>query len=111
MEKVVLVGSGQHARVVLYNMKAQNKYEPACFIDADKNKVGMYIDGYCVEGTYDDMEKIKKKYCTNKFFIAFGSMKYRKKVFERFIAEGWKQLIFFIPTQLFHQKHELEKVY
>lgn len=60
MEKVVLVGSGQHARVVLYNMKAQNKYEPACFIDADKNKVGMYIDGYCVEGTYDDMEKIKK---------------------------------------------------
>lgn len=95
-EKVVLIGSGQHARVVMYNMREQGKYEVACFLDADKNKVGQSYEGYYIEGTYEDAEFIREKYKTNKFFIAFGNMKYRKKVFEQFISNGWE------PVNIIH---------
>lgn len=108
-EKIVLVGSGQHARVVLYNLKAQGKYEVACFIDSDKNKVGTYVEGFLVEGTYDDMERIKNKYHTNKFFIAFGSMKSRKQVFERFQREGWEAVNIFHPQAVISKDAKIGK--
>ena len=79
-EKIVLIGSGQHARVVIYNIKAQGKYEIACMLDSDKNKIGREYEGYLIEGTYEEAQRVKEKYKTNKFFIAFGNMKYRKKV-------------------------------
>lgn len=91
-EKVVLVGSGQHARVVLYNLKQQGKYEVACFLDSNRSKVGEIYEGYQIAGTYDDLDNIKKQYNTNKFFIAFGNMKYRKSVFEKFIEAGWEAI-------------------
>lgn len=37
-EKIVLIGSGQHARVVLYNLQEQNKYDVACIIDGNEGK-------------------------------------------------------------------------
>lgn len=97
-EKVVLVGSGQHARVVLYNIKAQEKYEVACFLDADESKVGKMYEGYLIAGTYDNLDDIRQKYGTNKFFIAFGNMKYRKKVFEKFIESGWEAVNIIHPN-------------
>jgi sugar O-acyltransferase (sialic acid O-acetyltransferase NeuD family) len=96
MEKIVLVGSGQHARVVLYNMREQGEYEVACFLDSDSTKTGTMYEGYEVAGTYDDLITIEQKYHTNKFFIAFGNMKYRKKVFDYFISQGWE------PVNIFH---------
>lgn len=97
-EKVVLIGSGQHARVVLYNLKAQDKYEVACFVDSDESKVGQFYEGYEIAGTYRDLENIKDKYGTNKFFIAFGNMKYRKPVFEMLISKGWEAVNIFHPN-------------
>lgn len=89
-EKIVLVGSGQHARVVMYNIREQGKYEVACFLDADESKIGQLYEGYIVAGTYDNLDAIKEKYETNKFFIAFGNMKYRRDVFNHFIQNGWE---------------------
>ncbi len=89
-EKIVLVGSGQHARVVLYNIREQGKYEVACFLDSDKSKTGQMYEGHIVAGTYDDLDTIKEKYGTNKFFIAFGNMKYRRRVFDHFVQTGWE---------------------
>lgn len=96
-EKVVLVGSGQHARVVLYNMREQGKYEVACFLDSDSSKAGTIYEGYEVAGTYDDLKAIEDRYHTNKFFIAFGTMKYRKKVFDHFVSQGWEAVNIFHP--------------
>ena len=96
-ERIVLVGSGQHARVVLYNLKKQGLYDVACFLDADESKVGQFYEGYKIVGTYDDLDAIKKIYNTNKFFIAFGNMKYRKSVFNKFINEGWEAVNIFHP--------------
>lgn len=42
-EKIILVGSGQHARVVLYNIKEQNKYKVIGFLDSDEKKEGTYM--------------------------------------------------------------------
>lgn len=96
MERIVLVGSGQHARVVLYNMREQGKYDVACFLDSDSSKTGTIYEGYEVAGTYEDLDKIEKKYHTKKFFIAFGAMKYRKRVFDYFVTHGWE------PVNIFH---------
>lgn len=106
-EKVVLIGSGQHARVVMYNMKEQGKYEVACFLDSDASKVGQEYEGYLIEGTYEDSERIREKYKTNKFFIAFGNMKYRKKVFEDFIAKGWEAVNIIHPDAVVSREAKL----
>lgn len=89
-EKLILVGSGQHARVVLYNIKAQDKYEVVGMLDSNAKKIGNRIDDVQVIGTYDNLEQYVKRFQTNKFFIAFGDMKHRKKVYEKFINQGWE---------------------
>ena len=68
-EKVVLVGSGQHARVVLYNLKQQGKYEVACFLDSNRSKVGEIYEGYQIAGTYDDLDNIKKNIIRISFLL------------------------------------------
>lgn len=103
-EKIVLVGCGQHARVVLYNLKEQGVYEVACFVDSDINKVGQIYEGYRVAGTYDDLDIIKNTYNTNKFFIAFGNMKYRKTVYEKFVKSGWEAVNIFHPRAVISEK-------
>lgn len=97
-EKIVLVGSGQHARVVLYNMREQGRYEVACFLDSDASKIGQMYEGYEIAGTYDNLDVIREKYGTNKFFIAFGNMKYRKLVFEYFVDAGWESVNIIHPN-------------
>ena len=99
-EKIILVGSGQHARVVLYNIKAQGKYEVACLLDNNSKKIGTYYEGVLIAGTYEDLSSIKEIYKTNKFFIAFGDMKYRKKVFDYFVCNGWEPVNIIHPNSV-----------
>ena len=37
-EKILLIGAGQHARVILYNIKEQNKYDVIGILDANLDK-------------------------------------------------------------------------
>lgn len=108
-EKVVLVGCGQHARVVLYNMREQGKYEVACFLDGDTRKVGTIFEGYIVAGTYDDLNSIREKFQTNKFFIAFGNMNARKAVYEKFVAAGWEAVNIFHPQAVISDDAKIGK--
>lgn len=88
----MLIGGGQHCGVVLYNIEEQKKYHVVGVLDADASKVGSLVHGKPVLGTYESesLKKIREEYGTNKFFIAFGNMKYRKSVFEHMIREGWE---------------------
>ncbi|MDE5873946.1 MAG: hypothetical protein K2H07_08555, partial [Lachnospiraceae bacterium] len=63
-EKIVLVGNGQHARVVLYNLKAQGLYDVACFTTHDPALVGSIYEGYEIGGTDDDIDSLREKYHT-----------------------------------------------
>lgn len=94
MEKIIIIGAGQHCRVVLYNVKAQGIYQVACIVDENEARWGELIDDIIVE-PYKNFDKnilnsLKTKYKTNKFFIGFGAMKFRKKVFKFFKEQGWE---------------------
>ncbi len=80
--------------MVLYNIKAQGIYQVACIVDENETRWGNQIDDIIVE-PYKNFDKdilvsLKEKYGTNKFFIGFGAMKLRKKVFEFFREQGWE---------------------
>lgn len=94
MEEIIIVGAGQHCRVVLYNVKAQGIYQVACILDEDEKIWGNYIDDIIVEPykNFDRniLDSLRRKYQTNKFFIGFGAMKFRKKVFDFFKGQGWE---------------------
>lgn len=98
MEKIILIGSGQHANVVLYNIKCQNKYDVIGYFESNEDKVNTFYKNLPVLECYKNQElkQLIKKYGTNKFFIGFGNMKYRRDVFNEFISSGWE------PVNVFH---------
>ena len=102
MEKIILVGCGQHANVVLYNIREQNKYDVIGYFDSDDEKVGLNFNGLEVIKNYQtcDLKQMIKKYNTNKFFLGFGNMKYRKVVYEEFINAGWEAVNIFHPNAI-----------
>lgn len=92
-ERVILIGAGQHCNVVMYNIAAEGKYEVACIAEVDKSKWNTIINGVRVEPfanfSEDAMKKIEEEYQTNLFFISFGTMRWRKPVFEYLSCHGW----------------------
>lgn len=97
-EKIILVGTGQHFNVVLYNLREQDKYEVACAIDGNPESRGRTINGVYIDEIYEDLDALKEKYNTNKFFISFGSMKYRREVYNSFVANGWEAVNIIHPN-------------
>ena len=91
---MILIGCGQHCRVVMYNIKEQGLYDVACIAEVDHSKSGQIIDGVLVEPfenfNVEAMRVLEKKYNTNLFFISFGAMKYRKNVYDFLSSNGWE---------------------
>lgn len=102
MDKVILIGSGQHCNVVIYNLKVQNKFSIACIADINIGIAGSMIEDIMIEPfvnfDIESMRLIEQKYNTNSFFISFGSMKYRKKVYEFLVENGWKSVNIIHPN-------------
>ena len=100
--KVILIGSGQHCNVVMYNIKEQGIYDIACIAEIDHSKAGKTIDGVLVEPfenfSKTAMDVLEKKYNTSLFFIAFGSMKYRKDVYNFLSSNGWEAVNIIHPN-------------
>lgn len=101
-QKIILIGGGQHCNVVLYNIVAQGQYEVACIAEIDHSKCGRTINGIPIvefenfNALY--MRKLEEQFDTNLFFISFGAMIYRKKVFEFSINNGWKPINIIHPN-------------
>lgn len=111
MEKIIIVGCGQHANVVLYNIKSQGKYEALGFFDSNPDKVGMEIHGLKVLERYKKSNLIDliDKYKTNKFFIGFGNMKYRKHIYEEFVDAGWEAVNIYHPDAVISKESKIGK--
>ncbi len=92
MGRIAIVGCGQHANVILYNLNAQAKYSVLGFFDSSDEKLGQQYCGFRVLENYtkSDLRQLIDKYETDKFFIGFGNMKYRKRVYEKFVSCGWQ---------------------
>lgn len=101
-QKIILIGAGQHCNVVMYNMEAQGKYEPACIAEVDETKWNTEVNGIKVEPfinfDVEAMRILERKYCTNLFFISFGAMRWRKKVFEFVTQNGWEAVNIIHPN-------------
>ena len=98
-EKIVIIGAGQHARVVLYNIEEQNKYEVIGFLDSDDSKIGEFFEGKKILANYqkEDLRKFSKNIeellnkildsdVKNLFFIytsGVGRVRYEKKLIKR----------------------------
>ena len=110
-EKIVIIGAGQHARVDLYNIEEQNKYEVVGFLDSNDNRIGKIFEGKEILGNYqrENLKEFSKKIGTNKFFIGFGNMKYRKKVFDYFINNGWEAVNIIHPNAVVSKNARLGK--
>ncbi|SCJ97253.1 2%2C3%2C4%2C5-tetrahydropyridine-2%2C6-dicarboxy late N-acetyltransferase [uncultured Eubacterium sp.] len=106
-EKLILIGSGQHARVVMYNIKEQNRYDVVCMLDSDSRKIGEKVNDIEVVGTYEELEQYRRRYNTNKFFVAFGNMKYRREVYDKFISQGWEAVNIIHPQAVISPKARL----
>lgn len=112
-QKVILIGSGQHCRVVLYNLREQGMYEVACICDMDKCNTGKKFEGIPIEFWENDsvecLHSIEKKYNTNLFFISFGNMKTRKSVYEFCILNGWNSVNIIHPDAVVSKTAKLGK--
>ena len=108
-EKIIIIGAGQHARVVLYNIEEQDKYDVIGFLDSNDSRIGDFFEGKKILGNYqkEDLRKLSENIGTNKFFIGFGNMKYRKKVFEYFINNGWEAVNIIHPNAVIYKKAKL----
>lgn len=111
MEGIIIIGCGQHANVVLYNMEQQGIYKAIGFFDADHEKVGKSFHGLNVLECYKgcSLKKLIDKYGTNKFFIGFGDMNYRKLVYEEFIDSGWVAVNIYHPNAIISKEAKIGK--
>ncbi|WVU41687.1 pilin glycosylation protein [Fusobacterium polymorphum] len=57
----------------------------------------------------ENLREFSKKIGTNKFFIGFGNMKYRKKVFDYFINNGWEAVNIIHPDAVVSKNARLGK--
>lgn len=112
-ERVILIGAGQHCNVVMYNIAAEGKYEVACIAEVDESKWNTTINGVPVEPftnfSEEAMRRIEKKYHTNLFFISFGTMKWRKPVFDYLSCHGWQAVNVIHPDAVVSPSAKLGK--
>lgn len=112
-KKVILIGAGQHCNVVMYNIAAEGKYEVACIAEVDESKWNTTINGVPVEPytnfSEDAMKRIEEKYHTNLFFISFGTMRWRKPVFEYLSCHGWHAINVIHPDAIVSSTAKLGK--
>ena len=111
MEDIILIGGGQHCGVVMYNVEAQGRYRVIGVLDGDAAKKGMISHGVEILGDYSPakLNAIQKQYKTNKFFIAFGAMKYRRSTFEYMISQGWEPVNIIHPNALISHHAKIVK--
>ena len=77
----------------MYNIKEQNKYNVVAILDSDPLKKNKLFNNIPIYSDYYDeknLENVRKEFGTNKFFIGFGNMKYRKNVYEYLVANKFE---------------------
>jgi UDP-perosamine 4-acetyltransferase len=83
---IVLIGAGGHGRVVLDILRAEKKYNPVGFLDADAQLTGQTIDGLPVMGLPNLLPKLKSQKIRGAI-VSIGDnharLSYAKKVLEQ----------------------------
>ena len=86
-KKIILIGSGGHARVVIDAIE-QSNYDLKGIIDVNYNKKKEFILGYKVIGNFEKLKKFNsKKYF---IFVSIGDNQIRKRYFNKVKKQGFK---------------------
>jgi UDP-perosamine 4-acetyltransferase len=101
MEKIVVVGTGGHARVVVGVLKHLRRYEIVGCLDQKKHNHREKISGVPVIGTWADLRKIFKRQ-TKKAALAIGDNKQR-----RAMQRTAEKMGFVLPA-LIHPRTKIE---
>jgi len=83
-QKVIIVGSSGHSKVIIDIFEKENKYQIVGLLDAYRNK-GEETLGYKVIGKEDDLPVLLSKNSNCKIFIAIGDNWIRNKVMNKII--------------------------
>jgi FlaA1/EpsC-like NDP-sugar epimerase len=72
---VVIVGAGQTGQLLAREMlrKPEWDYQPVCFVDDDRTKLGLRIHGVPVRGSVGDLPKLIASYEASVVALALGS--------------------------------------
>jgi len=89
MEKIVIIGAGGHGRVVLDIIRAEKKYVPVGFLDADTSLHGRRIDGLVVLGDITLLPSLKLQNVTGAI-VAIGDNGIRRQYAEKIDELGFE---------------------
>jgi len=83
-QKVIIVGSSGHSKVIIDIFEKENKYQIVGLLDAYRN-IGEETLGYKVIGKEDDLPVLLSKNLNCKIFIAIGDNWIRNKVMRKIV--------------------------
>jgi UDP-perosamine 4-acetyltransferase len=106
--QVVIIGAGGHGKVVLDILRAQGKYEPIGFIDADTRLTGTKISGLPVLGPTNILPKLRQQKITHAI-IAIGDNQTRRRYAAAVEGEGFELASAIHPTAFVSQTARLGK--
>ena len=93
MNKILIVGCGEHSKIVIENIEQQNKYKIVGLVGFDKKDLRKKIFNYSVLCLYENISIFLKKKKNIKFyFIGIGVAKNNMKIREKVINEMNKLL-------------------
>lgn len=74
-KRVILIGAGVAGRAILQEMHSSEyiNYVPVCFLDDDKNKIGMNVDGLYIYGAIDRVAEAAAKFEAEEIMVAIPS--------------------------------------
>lgn len=81
-DNIIIIGCGQHARVVLYNAIEQSKYNVVGFLSDLRFDVGKVIDGIQVIGTDKEIIELIDKYQIKGYILGVGDINIRRTLIE-----------------------------
>ena len=102
-EKIILIGCGEHAGMVIDNIEEQDKYELFGLVTNREEELGKKIYGYSVVCKDDEIKNLLNKNTDIKgYVLGIGNMKVRTKIFK--LLDN-----FLIPVNIIHPTAAISK--
>ncbi|MGL4576486.1 MAG: acetyltransferase [Burkholderiaceae bacterium] len=86
--KLLIVGAGGHAKVVIDAVRAGSSHEVVAVLDDDAEKTGSSLSGVPIVGTTSDAVRFTNKYDTNEVCVAIGCCNTRARIAKFVQSQG-----------------------
>jgi UDP-perosamine 4-acetyltransferase len=104
--QVVIIGAGGHGKVVLDILRAQGRYEPVGFVDADTRLTGTKVGGLPVFGPMNVLPRLRQQKTTHAI-VAIGDNRTRLRYAGAVEGEGFELINAIHPSAFVSQTARL----